>query len=290
MTQQQTTVLISGVSSGIGLAIAKDFLKQGFKVFGSVRKLDDAQELVDMSNMFVPLVFDVTDVESIEAGAVELKSHLNGGGLNVLVNNAGVGLSGPICLMPTEHIKHGFEVNVFGMLNLTRAVLPLLGAVENAGHEPGRIINIGSVSGSVTVPFVGAYSATKHAVEALAQAFRRELKPFGIEVSTIQPGMIRTELASNDLSTSQGNAYEDSVYKEYWLKANTSMNELMQKAKSPDVVVQAVNKALRSKKPKPRYPLDPSWYMGRFLPDRVFDNIIFGALKIKDMMKVKKTS
>lgn len=284
MPNNQQTALVTGVSSGIGFAIATELLQQGYQVFGSVRKLSDADQLVSLSDSFVPLVFDVTDTTALRSAVQELEKKLDGRSLNALINNAGIGLSGPLMHQPMEEIRRSFEVNVFALLNVTRSVLPLLGACDGFKHKPGRIINIGSISGGLTVPFTGTYSATKHAVEALAQGFRRELTPYGIEVCTIEPGMIRSNLQAADKAGTAGNQYAETIYKDSWPQFNRSIEEQMENAKPADIVSKAVIKVLNASKPRPRNPLDPLWYIAKILPDRLFDTLIFNALKIKTMM------
>lgn len=287
MKNKQPTALVTGVSSGIGLAIATTLLQHGYQVFGSVRKLADAAQLVSISDSFVPLVFDVTDTVALQSAVQELEVKLDGRGLSALINNAGISLSGPLMHQPIEEIRRSFEINVFGLLNVTRAVLPLLGACEGFAHKPGRIINIGSISGGLTVPFLATYSASKHAVEALAQGFRRELSPYGIEVCTIEPGMVRTNLQTADKANTAGNQYSNTVYKEIWPHFNGVIEAQMENAKSPEIVTRAVMKALSASKPRTRTPLDPLWTIAKILPDRMFDNLIFGALKIKKMITTR---
>ena len=184
MNDAKPTILITGVSSGIGRAIAEDLLSRGYAVLGSVRRAGDAAELkARWPTDFMPLVFDVTDTDALPAVVTQVETILGGRGLRALVNNAGIFLGGPLMHQPLAEVRKAFDVNVFGLLAVTQAFLPLLGARHNRAGPPGRIVNIGSVAGAITVPLMTVYSATKHAVEALTQGLRRELSIYGIEVT-----------------------------------------------------------------------------------------------------------
>jgi NAD(P)-dependent dehydrogenase (short-subunit alcohol dehydrogenase family) len=281
----QPAVLVTGVSSGIGLAIAEDLLHKGYRVFGSVRRAEDTESLeARWGKSFTSLVFDVTDKTTLENAVSLVESELDGQNLAALINNAGVSFAGPLIHQPLDEIRQTFEVNVFGVLTVTRAFLPLLGARSGAVGSPGRIVNISSVSGAITVPFLAAYSASKHAVEAFTQGLRRELKPYGIEVSAIEPGFIRSQLFEKSALAKPFERYTETDYVELWQQFNKSMLEQESKAKLPTVVTQAVRHAIQAKKPRTRYPLDGIWYVGKILPDRVFDQLIFRALGITKLI------
>ncbi len=284
--QDRPAVVITGVSSGIGLAIAEDLLKRGYRVFGSVRRLADAQALItEWPLAFTPLVFDVTDLTKLADIVQQVRLSLAGHGLTALVNNAGISHSGPLMHQPLEEIRQTFEVNVFGLIAITQAFLPLLGANHDLGHPPGRVVNIGSVSGGITVPFMGAYSASKHAVEAFSQGLRRELRPFGIEVSTIEPGFIRSRMFEKAAPSKAIGSYADTAYAQPWMQFNRSLLNQERNAKSPEVVSRAVLHAIEAPTPRTRYPLDPLWHLGWLLPDRSFDRLIFKALGIAGHMR-----
>lgn len=286
--QPQRSALVTGVSSGIGEAIAQGLLTRGWRVFGSVRRLDDGEALVARwGSAFEPLVFDVTDAAAVAAAARALEQALGGRGLDALVNNAGISHSGPLLHQPLDEIRAMFEVNVFGLLQVARAFAPLLGARRGAAAPPGRMVNIGSVSGAITVPFLGGYSASKHAVEALAQALRRELAPYGVAVTTIEPGFVRSRMFEK---TAQSESrYGDTDYGPVWQRFNASLRRQEQAAQDPAVVVKAVVAALESARPRTRHPLDPLWRIGRLLPDRGFDRLIFKALDIGDLMRPQRS-
>jgi NAD(P)-dependent dehydrogenase (short-subunit alcohol dehydrogenase family) len=278
------TVVVTGVSSGIGRAIAVDLLKAGYTVFGSVRRLEDAATIAEPGQPFYPVVFDVTDPVGIARAVADVSSHVGNAGLAALVNNAGVNLSGPFLHQPADQFRQVMEVNFHGLVAVTRAFLPLLGATDSPRAAPGRIVNIGSVQGIMTVPFMCAYSASKHAVEAFAQGLRRELVPYGISVSTIEPNFTRSDIFDKAAKDAAANRYEGTRYEAAWKRFNASLAAQEAKAKSAETVTRKVLHALHSPRPHTRYPLDPIWHVGRFLPDRLFDRLIFKALGITRMM------
>jgi NAD(P)-dependent dehydrogenase (short-subunit alcohol dehydrogenase family) len=201
------------------------------------------------------------------------------------VNNAGINVSGPFLHQPAEQFRQVMAVNFHGLVDVTRAFLPLLGASSAPSGRPGRIINICSVQGIMTVPFMSAYSASKHAVEAFAQGLRRELIPFGITVSTIEPNFTRSEIFAKAAVDASANGYEGTRYEAAWAQFNASLAAQEAKAKPAETVTRKVRHALQSPRPRPRYPLDPIWHIGRFLPDRLFDRLIFKALGISELMR-----
>jgi NAD(P)-dependent dehydrogenase (short-subunit alcohol dehydrogenase family) len=272
-------VLITGVSSGIGRAIAEDLLARGYQVLGSVRRAEDGGELkAHWPKDFIPLVFDVTDTEALPAVVKQVEATLGGRGLKALVNNAGIFQGGPLMHQPLAEIRKAFDVNVFGLLAVTQAFLPLLGARHDRVGPPGRIVNIGSVAGAITVPLMTIYSATKHAVEALSQGLRRELSLYGIEVSTIEPGLVRTKLVEKRQAEKLEERYAHTDYATWLVKFDRSLKAQENNAPPADRVIAAVRHAIGSPKPRTRYPLDRIWFLGRLLPDRVFDKLIFKAV------------
>ncbi|MEM7035299.1 MAG: SDR family oxidoreductase, partial [Chloroflexota bacterium] len=183
------TALITGCSSGIGKALATALLQENYQVFATVRTTDDGESLVQETNgKIIPLILDLTDPPSIFAALRQLEVEYQVFGISVLINNAGIATAGPLEYLDIDRIKHQLEVNVLGTLSLTQQALPFL------RRGQGRIINIGSVSGQITLPFFGPYSASKSALAALTRALRMELKPWGIPVTLIQPGNIQTPI------------------------------------------------------------------------------------------------
>ncbi len=188
-------ILITGVSSGIGLHTAKLFIEKGYFVLGSVRKKEDANRLKkELGDNFHPLVFDVCNQDEIDQAVKECEKLLDGKGLACLVNNAGIVVSGPLQHMSIEELNHQFDVNVYGVLRTSQAFLPFLGAQIPAKYPAGKIVNISSVSGFVTAPFLGAYAMSKYALESMSDALRRELSIYDIDVIIIEPGAVSSEI------------------------------------------------------------------------------------------------
>ncbi|MGH8438568.1 MAG: SDR family oxidoreductase [Pseudomonas sp.] len=181
------SVLITGCSSGIGLALAQAFNTAGYEVWATARKADDVQRLAEAG--FNARQLDVNDQAALAQLADELaqRSH----GLDVLINNAGYGAMGPLLDGGVEAMQRQFETNVFALVGVTRALFPAL------RRSKGLVVNIGSVSGVLVTPFAGAYCASKAAVHALSDALRMELAPFGVRVMEVQPGAIASQFASN---------------------------------------------------------------------------------------------
>ena len=183
-------ILITGVSSGIGYATAQALVERGHHVFGSVRRQKDAERVQEeLGENFTPLLFDVIDSEAISRAQEQVAEAVGEKGLYALINNAGIVIPGPLKYTPLDEFREHFEVNLFGLLDVTQQFLPLLGASEGSPYPPGRIINISSTSGRVAYPFMGAYASTKHALEALSDSLRRELMLYGVDVIVIQPGL-----------------------------------------------------------------------------------------------------
>ncbi len=180
---KQKVALITGASSGIGFALAKELRKHGWHVIATARRPEAVSELARQG--FDALLLDVTDNRGIED--VVSKVGVLTGKLDMLINNAGYGLISPLVEVPMERLEHQFRVNTFAPLRLIQAFIPLM-----MKSNSGIIVNIGSVSGVLTSPFSGAYCASKAALHALSDALRMELSPFGIRVITVQPGGIRS--------------------------------------------------------------------------------------------------
>ncbi|HDS1681844.1 TPA: SDR family oxidoreductase [Pseudomonas putida] len=181
------TVLITGCSSGIGRALADAFRDAGHEVWATARKPDDVEQLSAAG--FIARQLDVNDGEALKRLANELEAHH--GRLDILINNAGYGAMGPLLDGGVEAMRQQFETNVFAVVGVTRALFPLLRRAR------GLVVNIGSVSGVLVTPFAGAYCASKAAVQALSDALRLELVPFGIQVMEVQPGAIASQFADN---------------------------------------------------------------------------------------------
>ncbi len=279
-------VLVTGVSTGIGRAIVLSLLEAGYTVFGSVRREEDAASLSQAApGTFIPLVFDVTDTAAISRAVSEVERNQGNESLIALVNNAGINFSGPFLHQPADQFQRVMDVNFHGLVAVTRAFLPLLGASEEPRDHPGRIVNIGSVQGIMSVPFMSAYAASKHAVEGFAQGLRRELIPFGISVSTIEPNFTKSDIFAKAAVDAATNDYSGTRYEAAWAQFNTSLAAAEAQAEPAETVTRKVLHAIQSPRPRTRYPLDSIWHLGRFLPDRLFDRLIFKGLGIAKMMQ-----
>ncbi len=271
-------VFITGASTGIGYDAVRELVAHGYRVFGSVRKTADAERLqLTFGELFTPLVFDVTDSEGVKTAVSTLQQHIGRAGLTALVNNAGIAVPGPIKHLPIAQFRHQFEVNLFGLLDVTQACLPLLGAVKNASHPPGRIINISSVSGRITYPFMASYAASKHALEALSDALRRELLIYGVDVVVIEPGSVKTPIwdKAEQLDVS---LYDQTDYAPILAAMQKLFVRQGQAGLPVELVSRTIREAIEAKRPKTRYVLArkylSGWLIPRLLPDRWLDRIM----------------
>jgi NAD(P)-dependent dehydrogenase (short-subunit alcohol dehydrogenase family) len=183
------TILVTGASSGIGWATSLELAEKGWRVFAAVRKEADAKKLRDASSgKITTVIMDIVDYESVKRGAQEIEKALGGAGLDALFNNAGISVQGPLEIIPIELFEQQIRVNVFGHVFVTQTFLPLLRKAQ------GRIVFTSSESGKITLPLIGPYSASKFALEAVANAFRIELRPWKIRVSSVELQTIKTPM------------------------------------------------------------------------------------------------
>ena len=279
------SVVVTGVSTGIGGGIAKVMTAKGFRVFGSVRKQSDADRLrAELGERFSPLIFDVTDEAAVARGAAEVRTALNGGRLWGFVNNAGIAVAGPLLEASVDEFRHQLEVNLVAPMLVTRAFAPLLGTDRALTGPPGRIVNISSVSGRVGFPFAGQYSASKHGLEGLSESLRRELMLYGIDVIIVAPGSVATPIWDKveqiDLA-----AYRESPYFEILGRFRDYMISEGRKGWSSERVGAVVGEALTAKRPKVRYsPVAgrlQNWTLPMILPARMLDRIIAKTFGIR---------
>ncbi|HTJ50371.1 MAG TPA: SDR family oxidoreductase [Cyclobacteriaceae bacterium] len=275
MKSKSKTIVITGVSTGIGYGSAKEFINRGYTVFGSVRKKEDAERLaIEFGERFVPLIMDVVDQPAIDAAEQKVRLHLQSEGLGGLINNSGISIAGPLEKIPMDQFINNFDVNVFGLLRVTKAFLPLLGTQKNHPSLPGRILNISSISGKIGAPFLGAYCGTKHAVEAISQSQRRELLRYGIDVVIIGPGPIQTPIwDKGSISVYQDTDYMPSMIRffgEAVKSGKTGMKLEKCSRKIADI--------FEANKPRTRYTLIEgklmNWILPRLLPDRIIDRVL----------------
>ena len=272
------SVVVTGVSTGIGWGITKVLMQHEFRVFGSVRKTQDAERLSrEFGEGFIPLLFDVTDEVAVQAAAQQVSDQLNGETLFGLVNNAGIAVPAPLMHQPTDDFRHQIEVNLVSVLIVTKAFLPLLGSDRSRRGKPGRIINISSVGGKFGGPFLGAYAASKHGVEGLSESLRRELMLYGIDVIIVGPGSVATPIWDKaervDLSM-----YANTEYVEAARRIREYMVHDGRNGYPPEKVGEVVWQALTTPKPGVHYAVIPGsslrGIIQTLLPKRLVDRII----------------
>lgn len=279
------TVVITGASTGIGRAAAEHLAAQGWKVFAGVRKQEDADALKKADPRIEPLMLDVTKREDVDAAVETVSNALNGAKLAGLVNNAGIASMGPLALQPADEFQSHFEVNVFGTLNATQAFLPLLGMDQNRTGDPGRIVNITSLGGRIAAPFLGAYTATKHAVESMTDSFRRELIIYGIDAIAIGPGSVKTPIWDKAEDKNENQPYANSA----WAKPIEKFAETMMKGGReglpPEKIAEVIETALSDSSPKARYAPVPNkftnWTIPTHIPKRWLDSIFASRFGMK---------
>lgn len=289
------SVLVTGVSSGIGKAIAEELLNNDFFVIGSVRKKEDAKYFEDnYSKNFKKVMFDVTKKKEIETAKKEVEKILseNKSYLCSIVNNSGIALGGPVRYLDVDIFRKQFEVNFFGLIEVTKCFLDLL--IENNKYEmKNKIINIGSISGKRAYPFVAPYTSSKHALEGFSDALRRELLIHNLDVVLIQPGPIKSAIWEKAPSIEDNpflkTEYEIPLRKFFKGYIQMGMNGL-----NPQIIGQRVVKILMTNKPKTRYVITPqkikNYLMPGFLPDRWVDRLtgrMLGLIK-KNKKALKK--
>ena len=261
-------ILITGATSGIGYKTAEYLAAQGNIVYGAGRRIESHENIKQVN----PLKLDLTNEASIKTAIDTIIA--NEGRIDVLVNNAGYGSYGAIEDVTIEEAKQQFEVNIFGLARITQLVLPHMRA-----QQSGHIINISSMGGRLTTYFGAWYHATKYALEAFSDALRMEVEEFGIEVSIIEPGGIKTDwgiIAADKLADSaKGGAYEATAMKVAQSMKKQYHSNLLS---NPMVVTKAISKAIDSNKPKPRYLIGfaakPLVFLHAILPTKVFDKMM----------------
>jgi len=275
--EKEKSILVTGCSSGIGKGIAGKFVKEGYLVFGSVRKKEDADILKEeLGEQFFPLIMDITKVETIKESVKKVTQKLDGKGLGGLINNAGIAIYGPLSHMSMKEVKNLFEVNTFGPLAVTKAFLPLLGMQENQTSAPGRIINISSAAGQISVPFIGGYSGSKHALEGITHSLRQEVKRYGIDVVIVAPGFVNTAIAAN---LKKLEPYENTDFTESLNKfSETTLMQLEKEGHTNHQAAALIYKIFTLKKPSARYSTArnkfKNWTLLKIMPTKVRDTLV----------------
>lgn len=272
MSGVSKAVLITGCSTGIGRATALHLTRSGWNVYATARRVDSISDLADVGCHTLQL--DVTDEASMREAVRRIEDVE--GAVGVLVNNAGYGQSGALEEVAIEAARYQFEVNVFGAMALTQMVLPRM-----RDQRWGKVVNVGSMAGRLTLPGGGWYHATKHALESLSDALRFEVKGFGVDVVLIEPGMIATDFTTTTVGTI--NHSPDSPYREFNTRLAAVSEHMHTGPKrvifgQPDSVAAAIEKALDSRRPRPRIPVTASAWLGllyrRLLSDRAWDRLM----------------
>jgi short-subunit dehydrogenase len=278
-------ILTTGVSSGIGEAIADRCINKGYRVFGTLRNQQNADKCAKRwGNRFMPLILDVRQPQTIQQCFETVKRELKGENLHVLVNNSGIVKAAPLELQSSEDIREMFEVNVFGLIEVTKTFLPLMKSGKRNGSQSAKIINISSTAGAIGIPFLGSYVATKHAVEGLSHAWRRELMPFGIDVVLVAPGNVITPIWDKAKAET---VIGDSPYKvQFQAFFDYSFAEGT-KGMKPEEIAEVVSEVIESAKPKVRYaPVAQklmNWYIPRLISPRTLDAIMFRNMKMQKL-------
>lgn len=252
-----TFTLVTGAASGIGRDAALRLAAAGHRVLAGDRR-PDALAALAAQGPVEPLALDVTDADSLEAACVEVERRTAGAGLDVLVNSAGYALPGPLEALTEADLRAQFDTNVFGLLAVTRTFLP-----QMRERGAGRVVNIGSLMGRVTMPLLGAYNASKAAVAALTEALRMELAPFGVQVVLVEPGAIRSQFAAQALARLAPYRDPDSPYAAALASSDHVWARVYRFAAAPTAVSRVIERAATAPRPAPRYVV-PTLY--RLLP------------------------
>jgi len=278
---KQSVVLVTGATSGIGRHAALALARSGHRVIAAGRREAALASLVEEAKnipgaRLEPLVLDVTSAASIDAARDEIDRRTAGHGVDVLVNNAGIPVFGPIELVSDGDLRRQFDTNVFGLMAVTRAFVPRM-----RDRRRGRIVNVGSMGGKVTFPLGGAYHASKYAVEALSDALRMELAPFGVQVALIEPGPIKTEFFERTMD-SVAQIGQGSCYDPVLARADVIRDQTEKTAVGPEPVVRAIVHAVEARRARARYvaPFRIHFILALFalLPTRITDALLGAAL------------
>lgn len=274
-------VLVTGASTGIGFETSRYLVERGCVVMGGCRNQEAADRLRSIG--VGPLILDVTKEADIQQAYEQVSAWLKGGDRFCLVNNAGLVVAGPVELLPMEEVRYEFEVNVFSVVRLCQVFLPLLRKCS------GRIVNMSSVSGRMSLPGLGAYSGSKFALEAFSDSLRRELRPQKIEVVLIEPGPIKTPIWEK--SALKSRAYMEKqesheaypLYKVFIDKLNEISSRSAENAPEPIEVAKLVHQSIESSSPKARYVVGISnWLRAQsasFVPAKTVDYLISKAFR-----------
>ena len=262
-------IIVTGASSGIGKATALQLIKEGHTVYGLARRVDKMLDIIQVGGN--AMAMDITNHDNIERVINRIKE--KEGRVDVLVNNAGYAIWGSVEDTSYEQAKRQFEVNLFGLAELTKEVLPLM-----RDQKSGKIINVSSIGGKIYTPLGSWYHATKHALEGWSDCLRLEVEQFGIDVVIIEPGAIRTEFSEvleDNFSVSMNSAYMSMVSSMKRVMKNANKEE---NSSTPDEIAEVISKAIRAVRPRTRYAkgkmASQTLFFRRYFSDRMFDRTI----------------
>ncbi len=263
-------VLITGASSGIGKSTAEFLSKKGFVVYGTGRNPKK-----EANNLYTLIALDVTKPETIQKAIQHVVE--KEGRLDVLINNAGMGITGPIEDTPTDEMKKVFETNFFGAIDVMKAVLP-----QMRKQKSGCIINVTSIAGYMGLPYRGIYSATKGALELVTEAARMEVKEFGIQMTNVAPGDVATNIAAGRYHTP---VFENSAYKEKYQMNLDLMDNHVDGGMDPIKMAEQILKIIQSKHPKVHYKVGGfmekfSIVLKRILPSKMYEKLLMNHYKL----------
>jgi len=273
--------VVTGVSSGIGNAVLRELLRAGWRVYGSVRRQSDAERLSQqLGTAFSPLLFDVTDEAGLKRAAQEVRTALDGRKLSGLVNNAGIAVPGPLLELPIAELRRQLEVNLVSVLAVTQAFFPLLRTRADGGR-PARIVNVSSVAGRISLPFLGPYATSKHGVQGLSDSLRRECLASGVDVVVIDPASVATSIWDKaealDLSP-----YAQSPYREQMRRMRDSMVANGRRGSKPEVIGRKVVRVLQAARPRARHIVGKGstgiWLVTHLVNRRTVDRFLGRAL------------
>jgi NAD(P)-dependent dehydrogenase (short-subunit alcohol dehydrogenase family) len=272
------SVVVTGSSTGIGYQTSKTLIKNGYRVFGSVRNNKDATRISnELGSNFIPLIFDVTNEDEVKASVKKVDDLLENQTLAGLINNAGIAVFGTVQNLTADEFKHQFDVNLLGVFHCTQAFMDLLGADKSRIGKPGKIINISSVSGEIGMPFMAAYNMSKFGLEGFSEALRRELMLFDIDVVVIAPGPVKTPIWSKVDKVGMIKRYDNTAFRKISSKMVRLASALEKTGVSPEVIADRVMSVLTKNNNKPRYRIDSQRFQNillTLLPKRMADKMI----------------
>ncbi|WP_055688644.1 SDR family NAD(P)-dependent oxidoreductase [Streptomyces prasinus] len=277
-SEPQKLIVVTGASTGMGAAAARELARRGFHVLAGVRRVRDADSI--RSTGIEPVILDITKPEQVEALAARVADDPRA--LHALVNNAGIQVNAAVEALPLAEWRRVFEVNLFGHIAVTQALLPALLCSK------GRVINISSVGGTAAMATYGAYASTKFALEAVSDSLRREVAPLGVQVVVIQPGGVRTEMAARGIQTANDLAVQMTPQQnERYGSLVRANNKLMATGTASgltaDAAARVIARAVTTRKPRTRYTAGRDaaliTRLVRILPDRTLDRILAANLR-----------